>query len=620
MAVAFRVIVYCLALYINLFAYDSIEVLSDDVKLTNSGYFVTDKNISQEDAYRLYRNGQFKSLPKEAKSLGFDPARDYWCAFSVSAEKTDEYPLFLDVRSNALSLCRLYAYKDDKQVINRQSERLFANKADFTRFKLLDSQAVYLLKIRADGPVFLAFAFGYENDVDKVWDYQFFLFALTSGILCFVTFFSIVFYLKFKDKVYLFYIMYILGLFASVAITQGRAHEIISLIGRIDILVSTALALQFIGLVLFSEKFLDLGLAAPRLKRIIYYVLYICLAVVIMSSFYGFAMQLFFLFTLFLFCVLIYAGFISVLQGFAPARYYLAATGASLCLQIAFTLTHQGFINYSFWSFNSLSFALIIDTVFLTLAIAGKIEILQKENATNERILTLRSRQDSIGEIMGNIAHQWKSPLAELGAMVFSLRTSLMYGAISKEENLDYLTRFSKILQRLSGAVDTFQNLFTSGAKAVSFNLSHRLDEIVKLIEPSLYEANMELFLDIKSDVFVYGDSGELTQAVLAVIQNAKEVIIERGVKNAKIEVSLKQEDNDVLIAIKDNGGGVKDIDKDKIFEPFVTNKEGGTGIGLFITKTIVENKYAGKLSFKTFKNETEFLIRIPTQTKQKSL
>jgi len=267
-----------------------------------------------------------------------------------------------------------------------------------------------------------------------------------------------------------------------------------------------------------------------------------------------------------------------------------------------------------------LSFALIIDTVFLTLAIAGKIEILQKENATNERILTLRSRQDSIGEIMGNIAHQWKSPLAELGAMVFSLRTSLMYGAISKEENLDYLTRFSKILQRLSGAVDTFQNLFTSGAKAVSFNLSHRLDEIAKLIEPSLYEANIELFLDIKSDVFVYGDSGELTQAILSVIQNAKEAIIERGVKNAKIEVSLKQEEGDALITIKDNGGGVKDIDKDKIFEPFVTNKEGGTGIGLFITKTIVENKYAGKLSFKTFKNETEFLIHIPTQTKQKSL
>ncbi|HRF57103.1 MAG TPA: sensor histidine kinase [Campylobacterales bacterium] len=621
MAVAFRIVVYCLALYINLFAYNSIEVLSDDVKLTNSGYFVTDKNISQDDAYKLYQNGQFKSLPKEAKSLGFDPARDYWCAFSVSAEKTDEYPLFLDVRSKTLNVCNLYVYKDDKQVFKRQNEDFIkTDKVDFTRFELLDSQAVYLLKIRVEGPVFLAFAFGDKSTVDKIWNYQFFLFAFTGGVLFFVAFFGLFLYFKFKDAVYLFYATYILGLYASIAITQGRVYEITSLVGRIDILVSTALWLQFIGLVLFSEKFLNLGLATPKLKQVIYYVLYAYLSIVAMSLFYGFAMPISFLLALFLFCLLIYAGFVSIYRGFAPAKYYLAATGASLCLQIAFTFTHQGFINYSFWSFNSLSFALIIDALLLTLAIASKIEVLQKENATTERILTLRSRQDSIGEIMGNIAHQWKSPLAELGAMVFSLRTSLMYGAISKEENLDYLTRFSKILQRLSGAVDTFQNLFTSGAKAVSFNLSHRLDKIVKLIEPPLREANIELFLDIKSDVFIYGDSGELTQAILSVIQNAKEAIIERGVKNAKIEISLRQEEGDALITIKDNGGGVKDIDKDKIFEPFVTNKEGGTGIGLFITKTIVENKYAGKLSFKTFKNETEFLIRIPTQTKQSSL
>jgi signal transduction histidine kinase len=250
---------------------------------------------------------------------------------------------------------------------------------------------------------------------------------------------------------------------------------------------------------------------------------------------------------------------------------------------------------------------------FLSLALGDRIALMQRENIEKERILTLKSRQETLGELIGNIAHQWRSPLSKIGVIISSMRAKLLYAEISKEESLDYLSRVSAILKHLSNTVETFQSFLVSNNRQENFDLSKSLEKMIHWIDPSFHTDTIELLCTFEPECWIRGEENEILQAVLAIIQNSKEVLIESHLRNGHISLTLTKNSDFVTLTINDNGGGIQLIPISKVFDPYVTTKLNGTGIGLALAKTIIEKQHNGKLSVKNDDQGAVFTIELQT-------
>jgi signal transduction histidine kinase len=607
-------------LFLNVaFGFDSIEVLNSHITIGKTGYFKTNEKLSPQKALEK----KTMPLPQKAVSFGFDN-QSYWYVFTVStdAKSTEQY--YLDVRSSSIDNYEFYAFKNNVLLKSELSGSFipgskYPHKESPARFTLLDTNdsVTYLLKIDTKAPRLSAFAFGTLNEIDEIWHVQSFIFAFTTGITLFVAFFSLVFYINTKDKIYFFYMLYIFGLYGSVVITSGHAKPLFQLLPAADsFLVSIFLQAQLIGLTYFSERLLNTQSKIPKLARFIRILLYINIVLSLAFPISPLFKALSFIMTVALFAALLYAALKLLTREYKITLYYFIATGAALLLMIAFTLMHQGIIPYGVVSSNFLTLALIWDTTFLALALGYKITLMQHENIEKERILTLKSRQETLGELTGNVTHQWRGPLSQIGAIVSLMHAKLLYSELDKKENVDYLSRVSKILKHLSNTVETFQSFLVSNDQQEYFNVSKSFEEILHWIKPSFHTENIKLIYSCEPKCFIYGSQNEILQAVLIILQNSKEAIIESHAHNGYISVSLNTNPSSMILTIKDNGGGIKLIPISKIFDPYVSTKKNGTGIGLALAKTIIEKRHQGVLSVTNVDNGAQFSIILPIDPK----
>jgi signal transduction histidine kinase len=592
MEVHVRALVGSLVLFLfsqTLFAYDFIENLNPNIEIKQAGFFkAQEDNLIPERVYELYKMGQFMPLPKEAKSFGTG-IRDYWFFFEVKKSLGEHY---LDLKNSALRECELFSFK--RGILYKSQKDGFLDGDDLKiRFELSrsDEPVLYLLKVKTFNPCFIAFTFGNEAQVDASHNNQFLLYAFTSGVFVFVLIFNIFLYLRLKERTYFWYILHMFGLYMSIVVVLGYTKPLAVLTPYI---VVVSFVLQIIGLVLFSDSFLNIKELYPKGRKFLFRLLYIQLFIAALALVIKQLHPLLFMFALIIFSTLCYLGIKAKVLGSQFADYYLIATGMFLVFAIAYTLAHNGILRYTFISFNLLQFALIWDGLFIMLAVVYKIYLLHEGNVQKEKIIKLRVRQDTIGSIMGNIAHQWRAPLAEVGALVTSLRAQMMHSEIEKKSILEYLAKISKALKHLSGTVDTFQNLTKHEHHKIDFNLSQRLHESIDLLANTLKGIDMDVM--IEEDIMLHDKPNAFIQVFLGIIENAQEALLESDTADKRITISLKSVSNKVVLTIADNGKMVTCKDTNELFEPFYTTKEKGSGLGLFLAKTIIEHNYNGTI------------------------
>ncbi|MDD2367922.1 MAG: sensor histidine kinase [Sulfuricurvum sp.] len=613
-----RIALVLLLVLQTLYGYDTIEVLNKNITLSHSGYAITKNNLSAAQAYTLYNANGFKELPKSAKSFGFD-TKSYWYAFSISMDEKPTERYYLDVRTPTLNQYELYAFANNPLITHGAVNSFIPDlkqllEGSSGRFGLLDTNGTvtYLLKIDTKAPRLSAFAFGTYSEIEEIWHTQSFIFAFATGITLFVAFFTLIFYLNTKDKIYLFYLLYIAGLYGAVLITSGHAKPLIRLFPAVGpFLVGIFLQIQLIGLTYFSERLLDTHTKLTKMGRFIQILLYLNI-----TLFFAFPIgPLFktasFLMSVSLFTALIYAAYKMLTRESKIPLYYLIATGSALLLMVSYTLMHQGILPYGVVSSNFLTLALIWDMTFLSLALGDRIALMQRENIEKERILTLKSRQETLGELTGNVAHQWRSPLSKIGVIVSAIQAKLIYSEISKKEILDYLSRVSAILKHLSSTVETFQSFLVSNDKQEYFDLSQSLEEMFRWIEPTFHTENIKLLYTFEPECRIRGEKNEILQAILAIIQNSKEALTQSYLRNGHISLTLSKSSDSVILTIQDNGGGIKLIPISKVFDPYVSTKQNGTGIGLALARTIIEKRHNGKLSVRNEDQGAVFAIEL---------
>ncbi len=221
------------------------------------------------------------------------------------------------------------------------------------------------------------------------------------------------------------------------------------------------------------------------------------------------------------------------------------------------------------------------------------------ENLEQKEILYRQNRLTSIGETIVNIAHQWRQPLNSVGANISKLEM-LNEKEFHNKDIQKIADESHKSLEYMSKTVDDFSNYFSSNKAKEMFCVNDVLNEAINILKTQLNSLNIKMELSSKRDkLHIFGHRNELMQVLIILINNAKDAILLKNEKDkfeGLINIDLNTNDKEIIISVKDNGTGIKEDIIDKIFEPYFTTKfkSNGTGIGLYMSKMIIEKDMGG--------------------------
>ena len=230
-----------------------------------------------------------------------------------------------------------------------------------------------------------------------------------------------------------------------------------------------------------------------------------------------------------------------------------------------------------------------------------------------DHLLIQQAKLASMGEMIGNIAHQWRQPLNNVGLIIQDLKNARHFGDLDEEYLNESVDKAMVIIQGMSVTIDDFRYFFAPQIEPQKFSIAESVIKAISFVDASFKNNGIDIQLDIQEDITFEGFPNEYSQVLLNLLNNAKDVLIERAVKNPKVTIRLFRQDNRALLTIRDNGGGIPADIMDKIFEPYFSTKQTdkGTGIGLYMSKMIIENKGNGKLTAENTEDGAEFRIEI---------
>ena len=236
-------------------------------------------------------------------------------------------------------------------------------------------------------------------------------------------------------------------------------------------------------------------------------------------------------------------------------------------------------------------------------------ELIQKDE-----LLTVQSKQAVMGEMISMIAHQWRQPLNTITLQISNIQLKEMIGEeITKEELLQVLDTISNSIVYLSNTIDDFKTYFHPQKEASKVLIGELLTKAVSFIEPRAVSNNITIRIEGDTDTEVMVYANELIQVLLNILNNAIDAYENRAKGDKEICISLKAEAEDLNIRISDNAGGISQEIIKQIFEPYFSTKgKNGTGLGLYMSKMIIEKQFNGSLQVFSEEQSTTFSIEIP--------
>jgi C4-dicarboxylate-specific signal transduction histidine kinase len=247
-------------------------------------------------------------------------------------------------------------------------------------------------------------------------------------------------------------------------------------------------------------------------------------------------------------------------------------------------------------------------------AVAEMFERIETEMRTRieyENQMMQKSRLASMGEMMDNIAHQWRQPLMRMNAILLNIDRAIELDRFDKDYLLKKLQDGSETLLYMSQTIDTFREFINPNRIHAEFEISAALKEAIEFFQRS--SENIEITIDVSQTLSIYGVKNELIQVILSILTNAKELFLEREISQPQIWINIFQEGSIYAITIEDNARGADESIIEKIFEPYFTTKfkSGGTGLGLYICKMIMTKSFHGDIVANNTKNGLKLTLKI---------
>ena len=242
-----------------------------------------------------------------------------------------------------------------------------------------------------------------------------------------------------------------------------------------------------------------------------------------------------------------------------------------------------------------------------------RLKLLNVQSNLKDEIVIQQSKMASMGEMIGNIAHQWRQPLMEISTLLINTEAKIkLMGEISNDEILETVDKSNQVISFMSNTIDDFRNFFTVNKEKEDFFIASQITSALNIIKSSLEINNIKVNVVIKNNIKINGYKNEYLQVLINILSNANDAILSNKIQNGKIIIKLYEKDNLSILEIEDNGGGICIEPINKVFEPFFTyKKKNGTGIGLFMSKLIIENNMNGNLTVSNKNEGASFRIEL---------
>jgi len=251
------------------------------------------------------------------------------------------------------------------------------------------------------------------------------------------------------------------------------------------------------------------------------------------------------------------------------------------------------------------------------------------KNRQKDKQLLHQARLAQMGEMISMIAHQWRQPLAAINNRVNSIDIKLHLNSYNlddiqeREEFIRYMIdghqHIIEYVSTLSETIDDFRTFFKPNKDKEFISIITPIERALSIVEVKMSNNNIDIIKDYQIDKNINIYSNEMMQVVLNILKNAEDNFDEKEIEDKKIIIITKESEEFYIIEIKDNGGGISKDILDKIFDPYFTTKDSknGTGLGLYMSKTIIEEHNGGVLSVENIDNGVSFKIKLKKEDKR---
>jgi len=256
-----------------------------------------------------------------------------------------------------------------------------------------------------------------------------------------------------------------------------------------------------------------------------------------------------------------------------------------------------------------------------------RIKIEVENSRKKDQIMFQQAKLASLGEMLQNIAHQWRQPLGALTMIVQSFQSKFLSGKLNEEFIESRVVDAGILAGNMSDTLEDFRTFFDPNKNLKHFSIKKAIEKAIDLTKYQLEKDSIKIKLALNKNIEIYGFKNELIHVVLNLINNSKDALVEKKIDDKKIRIIVKETQANILISVIDNARGIKSDIMQRVFDPYFTTKHQsvGTGVGLYMSKQIVEKHMNGKIWCKNIKHKMSglqlfdcamFTIEIPKVTK----
>jgi len=412
--------------------------------------------------------------------------------------------------------------------------------------------------------------------------------GLILGLIIMAGIYNAAMYYYNRDKAFLYYAL--MQLFMSLILynySGAYTWDEGSFFSRNIIYMNVISLITALFATLFTISFLDVHKTMPK----IYTMSRITIVILILDMFTSLlnrSLLIEYYILPFLMLILIYAGYKRMRQGYKPAHFYLA--GWTVLTISVFLNIFQ--IGYEVLLIDPLYIGAATEAILFSLALSYKIRLVHKAKEEQKELLVHQSKLASMGEMIGNIAHQWRQPLTHLGYTLMNIGEAQKYGELDDATLNKKIDEANTQLHFMSQTIDDFKDFYAPNKTKEDFSLFSATKETLEIMKNTLKQKDIKTQINIKEDTTIHNYKNEYKQVLLNLLSNAKDALIERNISAPYIYITIDKES----VYVEDNAGGIKKDVIKRIFEPYFSTKESNTGIGLYMSKMIAERNMGMKL------------------------
>ncbi|WP_269093451.1 sensor histidine kinase [Aliarcobacter butzleri] len=429
---------------------------------------------------------------------------------------------------------------------------------------------------------------------------QIIFYGITFGILIMTIAYTLIRYIYSKE---IFYISYCFMQISSLVyiVAYSKLYQISYFVQEFSLVLASVFAVIF-AVNYYEGKFLP---KVSNYKELILNTF--LLNVVILTAFYHYILFEYLPYTI-IYAILFISIIFNLKQGFKPTLIYVIGWSVFCIVLFIFDFKNR-YIGLGYFDLVLVVFAL--EAMLFTISIAYKYNDLKKQNKEFEKMILQQSKFVKSGEMIANITHQFRQPLNNISYILINLKKRF------ESEKLDKIFFDKKVNQAneqvsfLSKTIDDFKEFYLQEKEKDDFLVKDSIQNALTILNPDLQKDNINLNLKFETfeDIKIFGVKNELSQVILSLVSNSIDALKNRH--NPKISINVVSSSAEVIIEILDNAGGIKAKNLKKIFEPYFSTKEEGTGIGLYLSKIIIEESFGGKLQVQNIKDGVKFSIFI---------